>query len=388
MVTRAQNNIFCPKQLSVTTKHPLALPLEPTCVSQALKDPRWRKAMAAEFTALVSHDTWCLVPRPSATNLIGCKWVFRIKRHPDGTVDRFKACLVAKGFNQRLGVDHTETFSPVIKPTIIRLILSIALSHNWSLKQLDVNNAFLHGQLTEQVFMHQPAGFIDQSHPHHVCSLQNSIYGLKQAPGAWYTALRSSLLALGFFNSQSDSFLFIYAQDGILLYVLVYVDDLILTGNNNSFLQHVVNSLGTTFSLKELSDLHYFLGVEVIPVQQGLFLSQNRYIHDLLSRLNMAGAKTVNTPISVSAKLMLDDGLAGCDTNEYRRTIGSLQYLSLTHPDLGFAVNRLAQFMHKPSVTHWQYVKRLLRYVKQTIHFGLLLRCQSTPVLRGFSDAD
>jgi hypothetical protein len=171
MVTRAQNNIFCPKQLSVTTKHPLALPLEPTCVSQALKDPRWRKAMAAEFTALVSHDTWCLVPRPSATNLIGCKWVFRIKRHPDGTVDRFKACLVAKGFNQRLGVDYTETFSPVIKPTIIRLILSIALSHNWSLKQLDVNNAFLHGQLTEQVFMHQPAGFIDQSHPHHVCSL-------------------------------------------------------------------------------------------------------------------------------------------------------------------------------------------------------------------------
>jgi histone deacetylase 1/2 len=130
MVTRAQNNIFCPKQLSVTTKHPLAPPLEPTCVSQALKYPRWRKAMADEFTALVSHGTWRLVPHPSATNLIGCKWVFRIKRHPDGTVDRFKARLVAKGFNQRPGVDYTETFSPVIKPTTIHLILSIALSHN------------------------------------------------------------------------------------------------------------------------------------------------------------------------------------------------------------------------------------------------------------------
>ena len=269
--------------------------------------------MATEFTVLVSHGTWRLVPRPSTTNLIGCKWVFMIKRHPNGTVDRFKARLVAKRFNQRPGVDYTETFSPVIKPTTIRLILSVALSHNWSLKQLDVNNVFLHGQLNEQVFMHQLAGFIDQSHPHHVCSLQKSIYGLKQEPRAWYTALRSSLLALGFFNSQSDSSLFIYAQDGILLYVLVYVDDLILTGNNNSFLQHVVNSLGATFSLKELSDLHYFLGVEVIPVQQGLFLLQNRYIHDLLSRLNMAGAKTVHTPMSVSAKLLLNDGSVGCE---------------------------------------------------------------------------
>jgi hypothetical protein len=132
-----------------------------------------------------------------------------------------------------------------------------------------------------------------------------------------------------------------------------YVDDLILTGNKNPFLQHVVTFLGETFSLKKLSDLNYFLGVKVIPIHQGLFLSQNRYIHDLLSRLNMTGAKTVHTPMSVSAKLLLDDGSAGCDTTEYRCTIGSLQYLSLTRPDLGFAVNRLAQFMHKPTVTHW-----------------------------------
>jgi histone deacetylase 1/2 len=344
--------------------------------------------MADEFTALVSHGTWSLVSRLSASNLIGCKWVSRIKHHPDGTMDRFKARLVAKGFNQCPGVDYTETFSPVIKPTSIRLILSLALLNNWPLKQLDVNNEFLHGQLTKQVFIHQPAGLIDQSHPHHVCSLQKSIYGLKQTSRAWYTALRSNLLALGFFNSKSNSSLFIFDRDGILLYVLVYVDDLILTGNNNTFLQHVVTSLGETFSLKELSDLYYFLGVEVIPVQQGLYLSQNRYIHDLLTRLNMAGAKAVHTPMSVSTKLIFDDGLASYDANEYRCTIGSLQYLSLTHPDLGFTVNRLAQFMHKPTVTYWQHVKRLFHYVKQTIHFGLLMRRQSNPVLRGFSDAD
>jgi len=143
--------------------------------------------------------------------------------------------------------------------------------------------------------MHQPAGFINTTYPHHVCSLQKSIYGLKQMHRAWYTALRSSLLALGFFNSKSDSSLFIFNKNDVLLYVLVYVDDLILTGNNTTFLQHVVTSLGETFSLKDLTDLHYFLGVEVIPVQQGLFLSQNHYIHDLLIRLNMTGAKTVHT---------------------------------------------------------------------------------------------
>ena len=342
MVTRAQNNIFYPKQLSVTTKHPLASPLEPTYTSQALKDPQWRKAMADEFTALVFHGTWKLVPQSSTSNIVGCKWVFRIKRHPDGTMDRFKACLVAKGFNQRPSVDYTETFSPVIKPTTIWLILSLALSNGWSLHQLDVNNVFLHGQLTEQVFMQQPVGFIDQSHPQHVCALQKSIYGLKQALRAWYTALRSSLFELGFFNSKSDSSLFIYNRDDILFYVLVYVDDLILTGNNNQFLQNVVKSLGDKFSLKELSDLHYFLGVEVIPVKQGLFLSQNRYVHNILHQLNMTGAKEVQTPMSVSTKLLLNNGTASCNATKYRSTIGSLQYLSLTRPDIGFVVNRLA----------------------------------------------
>ena len=139
--------------------------------------------------------------------------------------------------------------------------------------------------------------------------------------------------------------------------MLVYVDDLILTDNNNRFLQYVVKSLGERFSLKKLNDLYYFLRVEVILVQQGLFLSQNHYVHDLLIKLKMTGAKEVKTPMSVSVKLMLDDGSTSCDAIEYRHTIGSLQYLSLTRPNLSFAVNCLAQFMHKPTIMHWQHVK-------------------------------
>ena len=195
-------------------------------------------------------------------------------------------------------------------------------------------------------------------------------------------------MELGFFNSKFDSSLFLYNRDDILFYVLVYVDDLILTGNNNQFLQNVVKSLGDKFSLKELSDLHYFLGVEVIPVKQGLFLSQNRYVHNILHQLNMTGAKEVQTPMSVSTKLLLNNGTASCNATKYRSTIGSLQYLSLTRPDIGFAVNRLAQFMHQPTVFHWQQVKRLLQYLKHTIHFGILLRGQLNPILRGFPDAD
>ena len=195
-------------------------------------------------------------------------------------------------------------------------------------------------------------------------------------------------MELGFFNSNFDSSLFIYNRDDILFYVLVYVDDLILTGNNNQFLQNVVKSLGDKFSLKELSDLHYFLGVEVIPVKQGLFLSQNQYVHNILHQLKMTGAKEVQTPMSVSTKLFLNNGTMSCNATKYRSTIGSLQYLSLTCLDIGFAINRLAQFMHQPTVFHWQQVKRLLRYLKHTIHFGILLRRQLNPVLHGFPNAD
>jgi hypothetical protein len=266
--------------------------------------------------------------------------------------------------------------------------MTIAVMNGWELRQMDVNNAFLHGELTETVYMMQPPGFKDLSKPTHVCRLRKAIYGLKQAPRAWYTALKNAILQLGFHNSKADSSLFIYSQGSIISYFLVYVDDLVITGNNSTFVASIIKQLGAKFSLKDMGLLHFFLGIEVVPTQAGLFLSQHKYVGVLLSNTNMSAAKDVSTPFSTSQSLKLVDGTAPVDSSDFRRIIGSLQYLSLTHPDMSFAINKLSQFMHKPTQTHWTATKRLLRYLKQTIFHGIQISKSGLPLLTTFSNAD
>jgi hypothetical protein len=288
---------------------------------------------------------------------VGCKWVFRVKRKADGSVERFKARLVAKGYNQRHDVDYKQTFSPVVKPATIRTVLSLTVMYSWDLRQLDVDNAFLNGELTETVFMVQPPGFKDLSKPDHVCRLKKAIYGLKQAPRAWYTTLKTAILQLGFHNSKADSSLFVYNEGSNLCYLLVYVDDLVITGNNTLLVAQIIQQLGDMFSLKDMGPLHFFLGVEVIPTRTGLFLSQHKYIRELLANTSMSGAKDVSTPLLTTTSLQLVDGSAAVDSSEFRSIIGRLQYLSLTRPDISFAVNKLSQFMHKPTTNHMAAIK-------------------------------
>jgi hypothetical protein len=382
------NDIYKPKKSFIVTKHPIPSSLEPTTVTAALTDSRWREAISSELTALMRHNTWQLVPPPTDCNIIGCKWVFRVKRHANGSVDRFKARLVSKGFNQQPGLDYKETFNPVVKSVTIRTVLTIAVMQGWTLRQLDVNNAFLHGHLTETVYMKQPPGFRNSEHPDYVCCLSKAIYSLKQAPRAWYSALKHALTEFDFLNSKSDSSLFVFDIGSTFAYCLVYVDDLIITGNNTAFVASIVDHLGRKFSIKDLGSLHFFLGVEVIPTAAGLFLSQHKYIRDLLAKTSMDGARDVATPLSPSVPLQLDDGSSSVDSTEYYQVIGALQYLSLTRPDISFAVNKLSQFMHHPKQTHWTTTKRLLRYLKNTIFHGVTISKTSSNTLTCFSDAD
>jgi len=333
------------------------------------------------------NGTWTLVPPVPNANIVDCKWVYRLKRDEHGNIKRYKARLVAKGFNQQPGIDYHETFSPVVKSTTVRVVLSLAVSRKWPLRQLDVQNAFLHGDLKETVYLRQPPGFIDSQKPDHLCLLHKSLYGLKQAPRAWFNSLSGALLQLGFLGSKTDPSLFIYSHHGALLYMLVYVDDIILTGNNPRLINHITQQLSTKFAIQDLGKLSYFLGIEVVPKGNDLILSQKKYISDLIHKAGLSQSKPVNSPMAINSNLALGDSPQLADPAQFRQIVGALQYLTLSRPDITFAVNKVCQFMHSPTENHWSAVKRILRYLHGTSNFGLLIQQNSAPVIHAYTDA-
>ncbi|CAH9136574.1 unnamed protein product, partial [Cuscuta epithymum] len=387
MQTRSKSGIFKPKTIFNLQTDVSAC--DPSCFSMANKDPKWRAAMAEEFNALIDNHTWDLVPFNSRNNVVGSKWIYKTKFNSDGSVERHKARLVAQGFTQQAGVDFSETFSPVVKPTTVRIVLSLAVSFGWMMRQLDVKNAFLHGNLTEEVYMRQPPGFVHPQFPHHICRLRKAIYGLKQAPRAWFYRFSSFLLTHGFVCSKSDNSLFIFRQGSTILYLLLYVDDIIITGNSPSFINTFISCLGRYFAMKDLGDLHFFLGVQAVRHSKGLFLSQQKYVSDLLTRFHLHILKPVRTPLPSRTKLSLTDGDLLTEPTEYRSMVGALQYLTMTRPDITFAVHLVSQFMHAPRTSHMLAVKRIFRYLQGTSDHGLLLRPNITaPTLQAYSDAD
>lgn len=295
---------------------------------------------------------------------------------------------MARGFTQQPGRDFTDTFSPVIKATSVRAVLHLAVNNNWSIRQIDVNNAFLQGRLADEVYVKQPPGFVDKDNPTYVCRLKKALYGLRQAPRAWYQELRSYLITLGFVNSVADTSLFIKMTGGTVLYVLVYVDDMLITGSNRPLIDKLIATLQARFSIKDLGESRYFLGVELHRTSAGLHLRQQKYITDLLQKTKMLASKPVSTPMASTPKLTLNSGTSLSDPSDYRKVLGSLQYLGFTRPDIAFAVNRLSQFMHQQTDLHWSAVKRILRYLVGTQTHGILLRRGTPLTLHGFSDAD
>ena len=254
---------------------------------------------------------------------------------------------MAKGYTHVEGVDFNDTFSPVAKLTTVRLLLALAAAHNWHIKQLDVNNAFLHGDLDEDVYMAQPPGFKDPNFPNHVCKLQRSIYGLKQAPRAWFSKLSSCLARSGFISSKSDMSLFFKRTATSSMYILVYVDDILLLGSDAKEVEQFISTLNLFFPVKDMGILHYFLGIECHFTSSALYLSQKKYISELLAKTNMHHCNPESTPMSTKIKLSALEGKPFQDGELFRSVVGSLQYLSFTRPDISFAVNKVCQFLHE-----------------------------------------
>eukprot|EP00253_Pinus_taeda_P013959 PITA_13959 len=247
---------------------------DPDTFAEASGHPHWEAAMNEEYHSLLANDTWDLVPLPKGRKLVRCKWVYRTKYGPDGKVDKHKARLVAKGFSQVEGIDYTETFSPVAKMNSIRLVLSLAASLKWEVHQMDVKSAFLHGDLHEEIYMEQPIGFI-QTDSSLVCRLKKSLYGLKQAPRAWYAKMDSFLLESGFSRCHSDNTVYTKKVGKSLIILVLYVDDLILTGSDPNLINHVKSSLKKKFEMTDIGHLHYFLGLQVLQSKEGISLSQS-----------------------------------------------------------------------------------------------------------------
>ncbi|RVW36604.1 Retrovirus-related Pol polyprotein from transposon TNT 1-94 [Vitis vinifera] len=309
----------------------------------ALADPRWKAAMNEEMKSLQKNETWELVECPSGKKPVGCRWIYTVKYKADAKIN------------------------------IVRVLLSLAANLDWPLQQFDVKNVFLHGELSEEIYMDLPPGcMVPEKQCQKVCKLKKSLYGLKQSPRAWFGRFTKSMRAFGYRQSNSDHTLFLKKQHGKITALIVYVDDMVVIGNDPEERQALQNYLSREFEMKDLGPLKYFLGIEVSRSSEGIFLSQRKYALDLLQETGMSGCQPVNTPIEEGLKLCVEPNQVSTDKGRYQRLVGRLMYLAHTRPDLAYALSVVSQYMHNRGEQHMNAVMRILRYLKNAPRKGIL----------------
>nr|KYP77046.1 Retrovirus-related Pol polyprotein from transposon TNT 1-94 [Cajanus cajan] len=325
------------------------------------------------------------------------KWIFKVKQESNSTSPRYKARLVVKGFRQRKGVDFNEIFSPVVRMTSIRTVLSLAATLDLEVEQMDVKTTFLHGDLEEEIYMKQPDGFLIEGKEDYVCRLRKSLYGLKQAPRQWYKKFESVMCEQGYKKTTSDHCVFVrkFSDDDFII-LLLYVDDMLIVGKDVSKIDRLKKQSGESFAMKDMGADKKILGISIIRDRKDkkLWLSHEHYIQKVLQRFQMENVKAVSTPLAAHFKLSVKQ----CPSNEaekiimsrvpYASAVGSLMYAMVcTRPDIAHAVGTVSRFLSNPCREHWNVVKWILRYLRGTsglkLYFG-----GDKPTLVGYSDSD
>ncbi|KAH9291809.1 hypothetical protein KI387_043002 [Taxus chinensis] len=360
---------------------------EPSSYQEAAQHQVWRDAMVEEYTSIMQNDVWEVVPRPTDRAVVGSRWIFKIKHGADGSIEKYKARFVAKGFSQKEGIDYEETFAPVARYTSIRAVISFATQMGWQIHQMDVKTTFLNGELKEEVYIEQPEGFVAHNKETHMCRLKKALYGLKQAPRAWYERIDTYLQKMGFVKSEADANLYYLVVGGEALILVLYVDDLFLTGALG-LIEDCKRDLAEEFEMKDLGLMHYFLGMEVWQTDGEIFLGQGKYCIEILKRFEMEDCKAMSTPMITNWRKVDTSKDKDVDPTLYRQLIGSLMYLVNTRPDIAFAVNSLSQFMVEPKRVHWTTAKHVLHYLCGSVEYGIRYVRGEGIKLIGYTDAD
>lgn len=373
--------------------------VEPATYFQAIHSPeadKWLDAMKDEMKSLTALGTWTYVEVSDSQRkrALPVKWVYKIKLTETGEVDRFKARLVAKGFKQIYGIDYTEVYAPVSKHTTLRFLLAKAVNRNMHVHQMDVSTAFLHGKLAEDIYVQQPEGF-HVGGPNTVCKLHKALYGLKQAPKAWYDTISQVLVSSGFTISDADPSLFILNKaEGSVVYLLLYVDDILLLSKGMPDITDVKSLLSSHFSIKDLGEAKHFLGMQIRQerdangVLLSITLSNEKLINDILESFDLTKDKPKSTPLNKSMKLKKGEGKPLPEHNRYRELVGGVLYLSnTTRPDIAYSASLLARFSNSPTTIHWGAGMHLLQYLSGTKDLGLKWEKSKGGIL-GYVDSD
>ena len=378
----------------------MAIGEEPANMREALESQDqklWEEALKSEQQAIIKNHTYDLVERPRGQKVLRSKYVLKVKRRQNGKVDKYKVRLVIMGNMQEGGVDYEETFAPVMKYQSLRTLLALANEEELHIHQMDVKNAFLNGEIQEDVYMEQPEFLVKKGEEHKVWKLNKALYGLKQAPRAWNMRLDDFLKEKGFEKSLNDTAIYVKGEGGSRVILAIYVDDILLISKEFSLVVEMKQELCNEFEMVDFEEVESILGIQVTRnVQEGwLELDQKRYVETILKRFDMANCKGVSTPLEEGLKYtkdqeaITDEEKKEMDSIPYKQAIGSLMYLMIcTRPDLAACIGIFSRFMQNPGVQHWEGVKRVLRYLRFTSDKCLRFEKQGEVQVKGYCDAD